>query len=246
MNVLVSSAMASWEDDLAPPAKKTDSSAMVMMNPQDPYESYNRKMFTFNMAFHDAIGEPVAKAYLNYVPQPAQTGIQNFFSNLGMPLNVMNSFLQGKGQEGFEGIMRFTLNSTFGLFGLLDIATPAGLELKKEDFGQTLAVWGVWDEASFVMLPFIGPYTTRSLFGWGVDSYSDLLYQMVDGDDVNRPALAFGDAFVSYTKATPLIDELRQQPDPYIFMRESYLQYRTNAIYDGHPPQPKLDDFDFE
>ncbi len=240
-----SNVQAGWEEDLVykPETKQTGNAPT--MNARDPYESFNRKIFAFNMGFHDLIGEPVAKAYLNYVPQPAQTGISNFFSNLTMPLNFTNSFLQGKIQEGLAGVMRFTINSTFGLLGLLDIATPAGLELKKEDLGQTLYVWGVWDEASFIMLPFLGPYTTRSLFGKIGDNSYDPTYKLLH-EDINRNAIFLGDAFVSYTKATPLIDQLKTQPDPYIFMRESYLQYRTNLIYDGHPPQPKLDDFDFE
>ncbi|WP_373018548.1 VacJ family lipoprotein [Thiomicrorhabdus sp.] len=240
-----SNVSAGWEEDLVYIPSKTQSTNAPTMNSRDPYESFNRQIYAFNMGFHDMIGEPVAKAYLNYVPQPAQTGISNFFSNLTMPLNFTNSFLQGKVQEGLEGVMRFTINSTFGLLGLLDIATPAGLELKKEDLGQTLYVWGVWDEASFIMMPFLGPYTTRSLFGKVVDSSYDPAYDLLH-DDINRNAIFLGDAFISYTKTVPLIDELKSQPDPYIFLRESYLQYRTNLIYDGNPPQPKLDDFNFE
>ncbi|HHT00612.1 MAG TPA: VacJ family lipoprotein [Thiomicrospira sp.] len=215
------------------------------MNALDPYENYNRAVFDFNMKFHNAIGEPVTMAYLDYVPSPAQTGIKNFFSNLTTPLDALNSFLQGKGEEGLSGIMRFAINSTFGLGGLLDIATPAGLPKKEEDFGQTLYVWGVWDEASFLMIPFFGPYTTRSFIGDFADNGVDPIYTMTD-TDMNRTAIYFGDVFIKYTVITPLIDEVRQQPDPYIFMRESYLQYRTNLIYDGNPPQADLDDFDFE
>jgi phospholipid-binding lipoprotein MlaA len=234
---------ADWQSDLVA-VQPVDERSAVIMNEQDPYEPFNRKMYAFNMGFHDAIGGPVAHLYLDYVPSPLQTGLSNFFSNLGQPISSLNSFLQGKGQEGLEGIMRFSLNSTLGLFGILDIATPAGLTPEKEDFGQTLSVWGLWDEASFVMLPFLGPYTTRSLFGSVSDSYADPVYHVDDGE-LRQTPLYVGDAFVSYVKATPLIDELRQQPDPYIFMRESYLQYRTNLIYDGNPPQPALDDFDF-
>ncbi|MEA3406376.1 MAG: VacJ family lipoprotein [Pseudomonadota bacterium] len=215
------------------------------MNALDPYEDFNRSIYSFNMGFHDLIGEPVANAYLEYVPSPAQTGFKNFFTNLSTPLDALNSFLQGKGEQGLEGIMRFVINSTFGLGGLLDIATLAGLPEKKEDFGQTLYVWGIWDEASFVMVPFLGPYTTRSLLGKVSDSSVDPIYTAADME-LNRNVMFLGDAFVNYTEVTPLIEELRRQPDPYIFMRESYLQYRTNLIYDGNAPQANLDDFDFE
>lgn len=240
----VTSSHANWEDDLVFSNKKSIETSQNTMNSKDPLESYNRQIFSFNMAFHNSIGKPVTEAYLNYVPTPAQTGLNNFFSNLGMPLNIINSFLQGKGQQGLEGFMRFSLNSTFGLLGLLDIATPAGLELKKEDLGQTLYVWGLWDEASFVMLPILGPYTTRSLFGDIGDNSYDPVYDWVH-EDINRNSIAITKGFISYAKATPLINELQSQPDPYIFMRESYLQYRTNLIYDGNPPQPALDDFNF-
>lgn len=241
----ISPSYSDWEEDLVFKNQKNVAADRHTMNSKDPFESYNRQMFAFNMAFHDSIGKPATDVYLNYVPTPAQTGLGNFFSNLGMPLNIANSFLQGKVQQGLEGFMRFSLNSTLGLLGLLDIATPAGLELKKEDLGQTLYVWGLWDEASFVMLPILGPYTTRSLFGDIGDSSYDPAYDLIH-DDFNRNSFVITKGFISYAKAAPLIESLKSQPDPYIFMRESYLQYRTNLIYDGNPPQPKLDDFNFE
>lgn len=217
------------------------------MNPQDPFESYNRTIYNFNTGFNDLIGEPVAKAYINYVPDPAKTGLDNFFSNLKEPINMLNSFLQGKGEAGFTSLMRFSMNTVFGLGGFLDIATPARLVHKKEDLGQTLYRWGVWDEASFVMIPFIGPYTTRELVGGLIDSSYDPTYPyIIETDQTGRAALFVGDKFISYTKVVNLTAEMKQQPDPYIFMRESYLQYRTNLIYDGKAPQPKLDDFNFE
>ncbi|BBP42304.1 MlaA family lipoprotein [Thiosulfativibrio zosterae] len=217
------------------------------MNSQDPFESYNRTIYDFNVGFNDLIGEPVAKAYINYVPDPAKTGLDNFFSNLKEPINMLNSFLQGKGEAGFTSLMRFSINTVFGLGGLLDIATPARLVHQKEDLGQTLYRWGVWNEASFVMIPFIGPYTTRELVGGLIDSGYDPTYPyVIKTDQTGRAAFFVGDKFISYTKVVNLTAEMKQQPDPYIFMRESYLQYRTNLIYDGKAPQPKLDDFNFE
>jgi len=215
------------------------------MNPLDPYESFNRSIYDFNMGFHDLVGDPVTSAYLDYVPSPAQTGIKNFFNNLSTPLDALNSLLQGKVEDGLSNFMRFTINSTFGLGGVLDIATPAGLPEKPEDFGQTLYVWGVWDEATFVMVPFLGPYTTRGLFGKLTDNAVDPVYTALD-TNLKKTPIFIGDAFVTYAEASPLVEEVRSQPDPYVFMRESYLQYRTNLIYDGQPPQADLDDFDFE
>ena len=229
-------------------AKQSQQAADNPLPGTDPYEPFNRTMFDFNMAFHRHIGAPVAHAYLDYVPQPVQTGLSNFFDNLKTPIRALNSFLQGKGQEGLEGVMRFSMNTVFGLGGLIDIATPAGLNPEHEDFGQTLYVWGVWPESHYLVLPILGPYTTRSLLGDASDGVMDPVYQtnMVQTDAQGRTELTLGDDFVTYTKATPLLDQLKNQPDPYIFARESYFQYRKNQLYDGHPPVESLDDFDFE
>lgn len=242
--LLSTAACAHWEDDLVYKPQIQTQTAPIM-NAQDPFETYNRQAFAFNMTFHEYIGSPLTGAYRDYVPSPVQTGVSNFFENLSMPLSFTNSFLQGKVEEGLAGIMRFAINTTFGLGGLLDIATPARLTPPKEDLGQTLSVWGLWNEASFVVVPFMGPYTTRSLFGTLGETYADPVYEHESLEE-HRTALGVGNAFVSYVKAAPLIDEISTQPDPYIFMRESYLQYRTNQIYDGKAPQPVLDDFNFE
>jgi len=217
------------------------------INDQDPYESFNRTMFDFNMAFNDSIGKPVVDTYEFIFPKPIKTGFNNFFSNLGDPLSSLNSFLQGNVEDGLSSFMRFAINSTFGLFGILDIATPSGLEKINEDFGQTLYVWGIWKESNYIVLPFLGPYTTRSLVGTSVDGYLNPIYpNIIDTDDSGRFWLFLGGNFVSYVKIMKIIDDLDNQPDPYIFARESYLQYRTNLLYDGNPPEADLDDFDFE
>lgn len=217
------------------------------MNSEDPLENYNRAVYDFNIVFNDNIGEPVANTYNDYVPSPIKNGIENFFDNLNEPLNMFNAFLQGKGEVGLRSFMRFSLNTTLGLFGFIDIATPAGLEYQKEDLGQTLYTWGIWSETSFLMLPFIGPYTVRELVGGSIDSVYDPTYPyLIKTDFSGRVALFVGDKFIDYTQVVNLTDEMKQQPDPYIFMRESYLQYRTNLIYDGNPPAPDLDDFNFE
>lgn len=216
-------------------------------NNQDPYEGFNRAMFEFNLQFHETVGEPVVKGYKAVVPSPVRTGVSNFFDNLGEPINIINSLLQGDIKNSLTSFMRFSINSTFGLLGLIDIATPAGLQNQKEDLGQTLAVWGIWPESSFLMLPFVGPYTTRDLIGRSVDSsYNPSYHQIIHTDNTGQFYLFIAESFDDYTKIEMLLTEVKQQPDPYIFMRESYLQYRTNLIYNGHPPAPNLDDFNFE
>jgi phospholipid-binding lipoprotein MlaA len=219
----------------------------TVMNSQDPYESFNRVMFNFNMGFNDTIGKPVADAYNGILPQPARTGISNVFDNLKTPISAINCFLQGKPEDGLSEIMRFTINTTFGLFGLLDVAEPAGLEAKEEDLGQTLYHWGVWNESNYIVLPIVGPYTTRELVGGMVENAYDPTYQyMIDTDETGRVMIYVGDKFVEYTKVVKLLEDIKTQPDPYVFSRESYLQYRTNLIFDGKAPQANLDDFNFE
>ncbi|WP_019557815.1 MlaA family lipoprotein [Thiomicrorhabdus arctica] len=217
------------------------------MSLEDPYEAFNRPVFNFNMKFNDTVGEPLANAYNGILPQPVRMGIDNVFSNLAVPLSAINSFLQGKVEDGLSGIMRFTINSTFGLFGLLDIATPAGLEAKKEDLGQTFYHWGLWNETHYLVLPFVGSYTLRELVGSAVDSTYDPVYPYVIDTDLNGRTMIFiGGKFVDYSKIAGLIADLKNQPDPYVFSRESYMQYRTNLIYDGKAPKANLDDFNFD
>jgi len=219
----------------------------MVMNAEDPYEDFNRAMFDFNMSFNDTIGKPVVNAYNGILPQPARTGISNVFDNLTTPVSAINCFLQGKVEDGFSEVMRFALNTTFGLFGLLDIADPAGLEAKDEDFGQTLYHWGAWDNSSYLVLPILGPYTTRSLTGGVVDSSYDPVYNsLIETDAQGRVLIYTANGLVQFSKISDLIEEIKQQPDPYVFSRESYLQLRTNDIYDGNAPQADLDDFDFE
>ncbi len=223
-----------------------ESNPTTPMNSADPFENYNRAMYNFNVGFNDLIGEPIANTY-NKLPSPVTTGISNFFSNLGEPLNAINALLQGNPEVALSSLMRFTLNSTFGLFGLLDIATEAGLEHQREDLGQTLYKWGLWTDASFIMLPILGPYTTRSLFGNSIDTIANPVHShIIAVDRRDEIKMVVGDRFVNYTKVVDLFDEIKRQPDPYIFMRESYLQHRINLIYNGNPPTSELDYFDFD
>ena len=219
----------------------------TVMNEQDPYEDFNRAMFEFNLKFNDSIGIPVSNTYKTIVPQPARTGISNFFDNLTTPISAVNCFLQGKVECGLSEIMRFSINTTFGFFGILDIAEPAGLKAKNEDLGHTLYHWGFWDNSSYLVLPILGPYTTRGLTGRVIDSSYDPTYNyLIKTDDQGRILLFTANGIVQLSKVSDLLPQIKNQPDPYIFSRESYLQLRTNDIYDGKAPQPSLDDFIFD
>lgn len=220
---------------------------------KDPYESFNRDMLTFNLAFHDSVGKPMIRAY-RAIPSPIRTGGENFLNNLSQPLSMLNSLLQGNIEDGLSTLMRFTMNTTFGLLGVLEVADEAGLEDKNEDFGQTLYVWGVWDEANYVVLPFFGPTTTRDLFG-KIEGTVDPIYHQqglqsiynLESEEADRAILFIANGVTQYNRAEPLIGTLEQQLDPYLFAREAYIQSRTSAIYNGKPPLPKIeDDFLFE
>lgn len=226
-------------------AEKTPPTPLAF-NAQDPYEGFNRAVFKFNLTVHETVGKPIAKGY-NALPSPLRTGISNFFTNLGTPLTIIHDLLQGKGEKAVTDFMRFSINTVFGLGGLLDIATEAGIQYQPEDFGQTLYTWGVWRESSFLMLPILGPYTTREAAGALVDAGVDPAYNtLLDANGDTQLALRTLEGVDEYSKNVDLIDQLKDQPDPYVFVREAYLQHRLNLLYDGHPPMPQLDDIDLE
>ncbi len=212
---------------------------------KDPYESFNRAMLDFNMEVHRTVGRPIARAY-DRLPAPVQKGVHNFFTNLTVPWTFINDLLQGKGGKAATDFMRFAINTVFGLGGVLDIASEARMTYQKEDLGQTLYAWGVWPRANFIMLPLLGPYTTREAVGAGVQMGWDPIYDaLLKADGDVKLAMRLLDATRGYAENAALLDQLESQPDPYIFIRESYYQHRLNLIYDGHPPLPQdIDDID--
>ena len=192
----------------------------------DPYEGVNRKIFVFNKTLDDYVAAPISDAYLWVTPQFVQTGIANFFSNLKDINVVLNDVMQGKLEQGAQDTGRFAVNTTIGLAGLFDVATELGLEKHEEDFAQTLAVWGV-PQGPYLVLPIIGPATSRGVPGGIFDTaanpatYVGLPIQLVQM--LNARANATG--------ALKFIDEAAL--DPYVFTRESFLQYREHLITDG-------------
>lgn len=194
----------------------------------DPLEGFNRSMYSFNEAVDDYIAEPVTKVYKWISPEFVQTGISNFYDNFKGISVVLNDFLQGKITQGSQDTGRFLLNTTVGLAGLFDVATYAGLEQHDEDFGQTLAVWGV-PTGPYLVVPFLGPTTFRGVPGAVVDAASNPTAYLPWGfaaiAALNKRANAQG--------ALQFIDEAAL--DPYIFTRESYLQWREFLSTDGNP-----------
>lgn len=192
----------------------------------DPYEGFNRAMFGFNNNLDDYLAKPISDAYLWVTPRFVKTGVSNFFSNLKEINVVLNDHMQGKFEQGTEDTGRFLTNSTFGLLGFFDVASELGLQKHEEDFGQTLAVWGV-PQGAYLVLPILGPTTTRGLPGGVVDAaanpsfYVGMPVQLVSM--LNTRANAEG--------ALKFINEAAI--DPYVFTREAYLQNQQHLITDG-------------
>lgn len=153
------------------PAKGDDASATGASTAAvyDPWEKYNRRVHAFNSKVDNAIAKPLAQAYVRTVPRQVRTGIDNFFDNLGQPVTLVNSLLQGNPRGAANALGRFLLNSTVGVGGLFDVATKAKMPERGEDFGQTMAVWG-WRRSRYLEVPFLGPRTVRDMFGLAVDT----------------------------------------------------------------------------
>jgi phospholipid-binding lipoprotein MlaA len=209
-------------------------------NPHDPYEGFNRAMFAVNEGLDMVLFKPIAQGYDAAVPLPAQAGISSFFGNLLEIQNALNNLLQGKGGDAAIDLGRLLVNSTVGIFGLFDVASELGLEHHREDFGQTLAVWG-WADSDFLFWPALGPRTVRDTGGWVVDIYTDPTWATKYKSVATRNslvALRFVDIRASLLPTDKLVDEASL--DKYAYVRDGYLQRRRNLIYDGRAP--RLDD----
>jgi phospholipid-binding lipoprotein MlaA len=204
----------------------------------DPWEPMNRQFHGFNTGLDKITLKPVAKGYQAAVPRIIRTGIGNFSANLRTPLNIINQFLQGKGRGGLSETGRFLANSTFGLGGLLDVATDMGLEAKDEDFGETLAVWGIPD-GPYVVLPFMGPGTLRDTLAMPLNILADPLYHYENASVRDKLYVVRTiDLRASLFSGERLIEG---SADKYLALREAYLQNRRYRIHDGDPPED--DDF---
>jgi phospholipid-binding lipoprotein MlaA len=203
-------------------------------NPNDPFEGYNRAMYSFNDKLDKYALKPTAQAYQTVTPSFVQTGIGNFFGNLADVWTAVNNLLQGKGSDGMSDLGRVIINSTLGLGGLIDIGTEAGLPKHKEDFGQTLGKWGV-KPGPYIVLPLLGPSTLRDTVALPVDFKGDLwLYEDPVRVRNTGSVIRVVDKRASLLDAGNLIEDAAL--DPYQFMRDAYLQRRKNQVYDGDIP----------
>jgi phospholipid-binding lipoprotein MlaA len=200
-------------------------------NKRDPFEPANRKIYGFNNAVDKAILRPVAKGYAKVVPDVARRGITNFFRNIGMIVTTVNDALQLKGEKVPVDIMRIATNTVFGLGGLIDVASELKIEQRDEDFGQTLGYWGV-NSGPYIVLPFFGPSNVRDGTGLAVDLLTSPYFYW-DGELGAEWGVFAVDVVNIRANLLPLDRLLEQQPDPYSFMRDTYLQRREFLIRDG-------------
>jgi phospholipid-binding lipoprotein MlaA len=209
-------------------------------NPRDPWERYNRGTHEFNDSLDRNVFKPIAEAYAESVPEFAQEGVVNFYENLQDVGTGLNNLLQGKALEGAQDLARFAVNTVMGIGGLWDVATPMGLEKRREDFGQTLGWWGVPSGPYFV-IPFLGPSTLRDAPARFVDP--NFAYNRQISDVAVRNGMFVLDTVrtrAGLLKTEKILDEAAL--DRYAFVRDAWMQRRRNQVYDGRPPRDPEDE----
>lgn len=217
-------------------------------NPRDPLEGYNRAMFKFNDTVDQVALKPVATAYKKVTPSFVQTGVGNFFGNLSDVWSAVNNLLQGKGEAGLQDVVRVSMNSTFGILGLIDIASQAGIPKHNEDFGQTLGWYGI-QPGPYVMLPLLGPSTVRDTVALPLDMTGDP-WRYKDPVNVRNigTVTRIVDKRAALLDATNLMEAAAL--DRYEFIRDGFLQARESKVFDGDTDRrdrkvPKNDSSDY-
>jgi phospholipid-binding lipoprotein MlaA len=201
----------------------------------DPLEAINRPIYRFNELTDRFLVRPVAKGYDFVMPRPARTGVSNFLDNLRYPVVIINGFLQGKFNQGIADTGRLLINSTIGIAGLFDPATGLGLEAHEEDFGLTLARWGV-AEGPYIMVPLIGPRTFRS----GAGTLADIQVNPIVAMNNSSARGKIVGLWVIDTRAglLPIDKQIEEAFDPYLFVRDAYLQNRK-FLREGQSARPE-------
>lgn len=204
----------------------------------DPWEGLNRRIHNFNDGLDKITLKPLAKAYQWIMPEYAERGVHNASVNLLGPLYIINNLLQGKPGRAGKELGRLIINTTIGIGGLFDVATDIGIESNPEDFGQTFAVWGIPD-GPYVVVPFLGPHTLSGAFAIPFNIAADPVVYL---DDSKERWIIYGIRLIDARMQLFEIDEMVEDAyDPYLRIREAFLQNRRFRIYDGNPPED--DDF---
>ena len=213
----------------------------TLVNPRDPWEGWNRKVFGFNEALDENVLKPVATAYEAVVPRVVRKGVENFFNNFADAWSAINNLLQGKLERAFNDVVRVGTNTVFGLGGVLDIASEAGIEHSFEDFGQTLGRWG-FSPGPYIVWPLFGPSNVRESFALPLDRGVSPALAINDSNAVwGLSALQIINVRAGLLGASKVLEGAAL--DKYSFVRDAYMQRRRNQLYDGDPPdEPELQD----
>jgi len=205
----------------------------------DPLQKVNRKVYAFNDTLDKAVLRPAAVGYRKVTNPPVRRSVNNFFTNIELPITIANNLLQARPSEALGNTGRFLINLTVGVGGIFDPATRLGLPLETTDFGITLARWGV-PEGDFLMLPLLGPSTVRDVWHYPVDGYFfDPLSIVARNHYFNYGQYYLPQVLYVVSMRSQLIDAegfLQSAYDPYAFLRDAYRQRRLYKLYDGNPP----------
>lgn len=210
----------------------------------DPFEGFNRGVYEFNEGVDRVLLKPATDLYEHVIPEPLREGVGNGFANLGYANVILNDFLQGQWEQGWQDVGRMALNSTLGIGGIFDVATELGLPANRNDFGVTLGRWGV-EPGPYLVLPLLGPSSGRDVFGHGTAIVTNPIFWLSPPLTVTLPlgSVRAIDARSRLEGAFRFRDEAAI--DPYIFTREAYLQYRRNLIRRDEPEEEdNFDDWD--
>ncbi|WP_342642566.1 MlaA family lipoprotein [Rhodoligotrophos ferricapiens] len=211
----------------------------------DPFEPVNRASLQVNLAIEKVIFRPVNTVYRTIFPAPVRTGLANAYANSRSPIIFVNDILQGQPQRAGRTLLRFIINSTVGVGGLLDVAAANGIHRHSEDFGQTLGVWGV-KNGPYLVLPILGPTTFRDGVGSAVDIITDPLFWLFGGiDDTTTEGWAYTGAamVIGFDTGRDDLEELqRTSIDFYAALRSAYLQHRQSEVLNGASDAAALPD----
>lgn len=213
----------------------------------DPLEPFNRTMWDVNMVLDKLILRPVTWVYRTLVPDPLRDAVTNIYTNAKMPLVIVNALLQGDPDRAGTATQRFLANTILGLGGIADPATAFDIPVVDEDFGQTLAVWGIGD-GPYLVLPFIGPSNPRDAVGFVGDALSEPVGLGLDIADKRWPRRGWtaGGIIETRDRNWAVIKELKKSEDPYAFARSAYRQRRQFLISNGEATQSEEEEDLFE
>ena len=212
----------------------------ILLSEVDPFQNLNEKTHNLNQSLDESIATPIAKIYRKVTPDFVEVGVTNFTDNIEDVNIALNNLLQGKIKDGFSDIFRFTINSTVGFLGFFDVASSVGLQKHSEDFGQTLAVWGVSD-GPYIVLPVLGPSSLRDTLARIPEAFMTPLLLI----DHHRTGYELTAIDLLDKRARYLGLESIVIGDEYLFYRDAYFQSREFDIKDGLI-EDDFDDFDFE